>query len=73
MSKYSDGVYSVGDPIEVEMYETLNVRGDHRISWIPATVVGVSPLAVAFADSSFLVLHPGIRHRIPEWKFKRAS
>lgn len=61
MSKWNDGFVGIGDPVEVELFEVLNLRGDYRCSWVPATVSGIRPVEVTFADSSRLVLgdvHP---------------
>lgn len=66
--KYGNGVVSIGDPVEVEVFTIINIRGDKRISWIPATVVGFQPeVVVAFCDGSRLVLENGYSYRIPKW------
>lgn len=67
--KYNNGYVGIGDPVEVKMFQIMNIRGGYRVSWIPATVVGTSPhVTVAYADGSRHTLHPQDEYRIPSWR-----
>jgi len=74
MSKYHNGVVGVGDPVEISEFEIKNMRGDYRISWVPATVAAVHPqLVVVFADSTRMVLRSAGEFRVPRWAKERAA
>lgn len=72
--RYTNGEFSVGDPIEVLLYSVRNLRGDLKKQWTPATVVGVHPnLCVAFNDGSRMDLRPDSEYRVPEWRNLRCA
>ena len=65
---------SIGDPVEVQFCTILNLRGDKRFHWVPATVIYVSPcVAVAFADHTRLALSNEHPYRIPAWRSEQAQ
>jgi len=72
MKKYSNDLYSIGDPVEISGFEIKNMRGDYRVSWRPATVSDVHPqLTVAFHDGSRLVVEHTSQIRTPRWALER--
>lgn len=56
--------WGIGDAIEVAHYERTE-NFELREVWRPATVCGLSPLSVAFADGSRLALHDRSKRRRP--------
>ena len=66
------GCWSVGDAIEVMHYSLADGATGWEESpriiteWVPATVVGIDPLSVAFSDGTRLALHPRSGYRKPQ-------
>lgn len=66
------GEWKIGDPIEVEKIMLVDGPAgweecaQTKRVWLPATVCGLSPLCVAYANHQREALHGGISVRRPE-------